>query len=155
MPLIARRAKIRFDPLTVRPGNQRRGPRQTLRAHGSSVLGTRRQCLTRPVLVPAGFQGGQYGEGGEDRHEEAQIIFCAGHDELSDRYPRLPQANQQERGVGACVDLVIEVGADGTIAFVDLEATSLQATLRSVGLAADGEAVAVVEGRALTGGLPV
>jgi len=112
-------------------------------------------ALLDPVLVPAGFQGGQYGEGGEDRHEEVQIIFCAGHDELSDRYPRLPQANQQEREVGACVDFVMEVGADGTITFLDLEGTSLQTTLRRVGLAADGEAVASVEGRALTRGLPV
>lgn len=61
-----------------------------------------------PVLMPAGFQKGQYDEGGEDREGDAQIIYCVGHDEFSVRHPWLPQANQQEPG-GACVDLVIEV----------------------------------------------
>ena len=47
-----------------------------------------------PVLVPVGFQGGQYGEGGDDREGDAQIIFCAAHEQLSDRHPRLPQADR-------------------------------------------------------------
>ena len=35
-----------------------------------------------PVLVPAGFLAGQHGAD--------QVIFCAGHDELSDRYKTDP-----------------------------------------------------------------
>jgi hypothetical protein len=107
-----------------------------------------------PVLIPAGFQAGQFGEGGEDREEDAQIIFCAEHDEFSARHSRLPQANQQQPG-GTCVDLVVNVRADGTLAGLDLEGTSLEETLRRVGLATDGEAVAKVEGRALAESLPV
>lgn len=60
-----------------------------------------------PVLVPAGFAAGQYGdhvEDDEDRPTGSQVIFCAAHDEISDRHPWLPQADNQERGVGACVD---------------------------------------------------
>ncbi|KAA1424112.1 hypothetical protein [Nocardioides antri] len=107
-----------------------------------------------PVLVPAGFQAGQYGEGGDDRDGDAQIIFCAGHEEFSIRHSRLPQANQQEPG-GTCVDLVVEVRADGTLAGLDLEGTSIEETLRHVGLTADSEAVAKVEGLSMTKGLPV
>jgi len=44
-----------------------------------------------PVLTPAGFTEGQWGA--DDRNERGQIIFCAGHDEFSDRYPWAPQAN--------------------------------------------------------------
>lgn len=107
-----------------------------------------------PVLVPAGFQGGQYGEGGDDQERDAQVIFCAGHDEFSDRHSGLPQANQQESG-GTCVDLVVEVRADGTLARLDFEGTSLEETLRRVGLVADSEAVARVGGRPMTESLPV
>ncbi len=117
---------------------------------GASSVGRVVSAALDPVLVPAGFARGQYGEGGNDRLGVAQIIFCAGHDELSGRYPRLPQANEQERGVGACIDLVIEVSDAGTIAFLDLEGTSLENTLRTVGLEADADAVARIEGHAFT-----
>ena len=61
-----------------------------------------------PALMPAGFAGGQHGGDGR-----AQVIFCATHDEFSDRHPFLPQANDQDRGLGACIDLVIDVSAEG------------------------------------------
>lgn len=83
-----------------------------------------------------------------------QIIFCAGHDEFSDRYPQLPQSNHEESG-GTCVDLVVAVRADGTLAGLDLEGTSIKETLRHIGLMADSEAVARVEGRSVTESLPV
>jgi hypothetical protein len=106
------------------------------------------------VLVPAGFQGGQYGEGGEDGEGDAQIIYCAAHDEFSDRYPWLPQANQQEAG-GTCVDLVVDVRADDTLDGLDLEGTSVADTLRHAGLVADADAVAGLKGHSMIQGLPV
>jgi hypothetical protein len=108
-----------------------------------------------PVLVPAGFAAGQYGDEGVEPRAGRQVIFCAAHDKLSDRYPRLPQANAQEREVGACIDLVIEVDRDDRISFVDLEGPSLEETLRDVGQVADAQAVAAVVGGALADGLPV
>ena len=104
-----------------------------------------------PVLVPAGFQGGQYGD---DRGGDIQIIFCAAHDDFSRRHPQLPQANQQQRD-GTCVDLVADIGSDGAVGRLDLEGTSVAETLRHVGLVEDGEAVARLTGCAVVDGLPV
>lgn len=85
-----------------------------------------------PVLVPIGFQRGQ---------GTAQVIFCAGYDALSSAYPRLPQAGKQRAGVGACIDLVVELmGAE--VQRVDLEGQSLAATLVEVGEPAVGASVA-------------
>ena len=63
-----------------------------------------------PVLVPRGFAAGQYGEG-----TACQVIFCASFDDFGERFPHLPQALQQDGGVGACVDLVIDVDRDRRI----------------------------------------
>ena len=104
-----------------------------------------------PVLEPAGFQAGQCGG---DSEGNVQVIFCAGHDEFSRRYSRLPQANQQEPG-GTCVDLVIDVWADGTLARLDLEGPSIEKTLIHVGLVADSDAVSQVGGRSIAESLPV
>jgi hypothetical protein len=108
-----------------------------------------------PVLVPAGFAPVVVLPGGDDPPTPTQVIFCARHDELSDRYPRLPQADEQERGHGGCVDLVVRVTSEGTIDSVDLESLSLEDTLRRVGLDADVVAVAGIEGRPLLEALPV
>ncbi len=121
---------------------------------GAVQAGRLVSAVLDPVLEPAGFAGGQYGEGGEDREVDTQIIFCAGHDEFSVRHSRLPQANQQEPG-GACVDLVLEVRADGTVAGLDLEGIPIEETLRHVGLTEDSEAVVRVEGRSVAEVLPV
>lgn len=104
-----------------------------------------------PVLVPAGFLGGQYGDG---RGGDLQIIFCAGHEEFSRRHLRLPQAHQQRRP-GTCVDLVVDVCADGTLFRLDLEETSLRETLSHTGLTADGDLVARTIGCPMVEGLPV
>ncbi len=107
-----------------------------------------------PVLTPAGFREGQYGRGGDGSTGDAQVLYCGGHDGFSDRYPRLPQANQQAPG-GTCVDLVVEVGADGTLGRLDLEGIPVAETLRHVGLVAHGQAVAKLTGRSMTESLPV
>lgn len=107
-----------------------------------------------PVLVPAGFQAGQYGEGGDDLDRDTQVIFCAAADKFSARYPTLPQADQQGAG-GACVDLVIEVQADGMLLRLDLEGTSIESTLRHVGLVTEAEDVSRVKGRPLDESIPV
>ena len=104
-----------------------------------------------PVLVPAGFQAGQCGDDGEG---SVQVIFCAEHDEFSRRYPRLPQANQQEQG-GACVDLVLDAWADGTLSRLDLEGTSIEETLLHAGMVRNSKAVSQLGGRPLAEGLPV
>jgi len=104
-----------------------------------------------PVLVPAGFQGGQCGD---DSEGNVQVIFCAGHDEFSRRYWRLPQASQQEQG-GTCVDLVVDVWADGTLCRLDLEGTSIQETLLHAGMVADSETVSQLSGRSMAESLPV
>lgn len=85
--------------------------------------GTTTSALDR-VLVREGFAPGQGGD--------AQVIYCASHDELSDRFPRLPQANAQPRGFGRCIDLVItnlETGLE-----VNFEGKPLSDTLRALGL---------------------
>lgn len=83
-----------------------------------------------PVLVPMGFAAAQAGA--------TQATFCAGHDELSERFPRLPQAFAQ--GSGGCIDLVVD-RADRDLV-VRLEGPSLVETLRELGLHEDAEAVA-------------
>lgn len=111
-----------------------------------------------PVLVPAGFAAGQYGDhgdGGEDRPTGSQVIFCAAHDELSDLHPWLPQADSQERGVGACVDLVVDIDDQSRVEFIHLEGLSLEETLRRVGRPADADALARVDGQAVEDALPV
>jgi hypothetical protein len=91
--------------------------------------------LIDPVVVPRGFASGQ-GDGG-------QVIFCAAFDDVADRFPHLPQADQQQRGVGACVDLVLTADDRMNLASVQLEGTSLEETLRQVGL--DVRAIALRE----------
>jgi len=76
------------------------------------------------LLTQEGFMGGQGGE--------AEVIYCASHDELSDRFPRLPQANAQPRGIGCCIDLVIDLHEPGVQ--VVLEGEPLPRTLRALHL---------------------
>jgi hypothetical protein len=85
------------------------------------------RALIDPVVVPQGFASGQ-GDG-------VQVIFCASLDELAARFPRLPQVGKQQRGSGACVDLVLTAGDQTSLATVQLEGMSLDETLRRVGLA--------------------
>ena len=63
-----------------------------------------------PVLVPYGFAPGQAGASAGS----AQVIWCAGYDEVSAHYPQLPPSGEQERGRGACVDVVLTAHDDGT-----------------------------------------
>lgn len=104
-----------------------------------------------PVLVPAGFQGGQCGGDGEGN---VQVIFCARHDEFSRRYSWLPQANQQEHG-GTCVDLVVVVWAHDTLGRLDLEGVSFEDTLLHAGMVADSEAVSQLSGCLMVESFPV
>lgn len=107
-----------------------------------------------PVLLAAGFQAPHYSDGGEDAQRGTQFIFCAAHDQFSARHPRLPQADQQEPG-GTCVDLIIDVRADGTLASFDLEGISIEETLRHVGLVTESRALATTRGRSLNEALPI
>ncbi|HET7690507.1 MAG TPA: hypothetical protein VFK41_09020 [Nocardioidaceae bacterium] len=97
-------------------------------------IGSVLHTVLDPVLTGAGFSAGQ---GGWE-----QMIFCAVHDELSDRYPVLPQSNAQDRGQGCCIDLMIEVDR-GRNRFIrlDLENHSVVDTLRACGH--DAEAAAL------------
>jgi hypothetical protein len=84
------------------------------------------RAIIDPVVVAHGFASGQ-GDG-------SQVIFCASLDELADRFPRLPQVGEQERGIGACVDLVLTADDQMSLATVQLEGMALDETLRRVGL---------------------
>lgn len=99
-----------------------------------------------PVLVPVGSGAGQGGE--------TQVIFCAGHDQFSDRFPLLPQADDQPRGLGCCIDLVVERSDDGTVT-LELEGMPLAQTLRSVGIHDAADAVERAAGAPLETSLPV
>jgi len=68
-----------------------------------------------------------------------QTIYCAGHDWFSDRYAGLPQANAQPRGLGCCVDLVIDHDGEGPR--LTLEGVPLGETLRALRLNDDADAV--------------
>jgi hypothetical protein len=41
-------------------------------------------------------------------------IGAAGHDDLSDRCPWLPQANKQPGDLGACTDLIVQTSVSTT-----------------------------------------
>lgn len=99
-----------------------------------------------PVLVPAGFQAGQY----SDHH----VTFCAEHDELSDRYPSLPQSNTYERGTGRCIDLLVDHNTDGSTP-LDFEGRSLAETLRALHLDDDAKTIERTVNAPLSAALPV
>ena len=76
------------------------------------------------LLVREGFAAGQCA--GD------QVIYCGGHDDLSDRFPRLPQADDQPRDNGCCIDLIVEEHDTGLR--VRLEGHPLHTTLRDLNL---------------------
>ena len=97
-----------------------------------------------PVLVPEGFAAGQCGD--------TQAIYCAGHDELSDRFPALPQSNAQVRGRGCCIDLVVDLAGDGV--HVSVEGLPLTETLLAVRLCDDAAVAATFRDAPLGVALP-
>ncbi|GAB3021950.1 hypothetical protein GCM10011376_20830 [Nocardioides flavus (ex Wang et al. 2016)] len=112
----------------------------------------RRLCAALDsVLAAAGFLPGQ---GGAADDGSGQVIYCIGHDKLRGRHPHLPQAASDDV-LGTCDDLVLDIGAGGTLDRLDLETVSLEETLRQVGLDADADAVSRVVGRPVVDGLPV
>lgn len=115
-------------------------------AMGPVDFGRSMSAALDPVLGAAGFAAGQ---GGGD-----QVIFCAAHDELSDRYPSLPQSDKQSRGMGGCIDLVVH-GDEGRFRSADLEGVSLDTTLRLMGEHEEADAVARQGGGSLDEVLPV
>jgi hypothetical protein len=115
---------------------------------GSFAVGPIVSAALDPVLTPAGFTAGQYGD-------DTQVIFCAGHDDLSDRFPWLPQANSQQRDEGACTDLMIDATDDGRFDAARFEELSLEETLRTVGHTDAAEDVRGLGGATLDRALPV
>jgi hypothetical protein len=106
------------------------------------------RAVIDPIVLPLGFTCGQAGG--------SQVIFCAALDEFATRFPRLPQAGEQQRGTGACVDLVVTADDDRMeIASVRLEGTPLEEALRGVGLAEHADAVHNALSGDLTGALNV
>lgn len=89
-----------------------------------------------PLLQRAGFARAQVA--GDDEG----VIYCAAHDEFSDRFPRLPQANEQLDVLGACVDLELDFG-DGITA--QLEGLSLRDTFLALELDGDAAEAAACE----------
>ena len=99
-----------------------------------------------PVLVAHGFAPGQSGTD--------QIVFRAGHDDLSDRFPKLPQANAQTPGSGCCIDFVVGRSNHGVL-WTDLEGTSLAGTLQALGLDDDAAHLGRIARAPLNTALPV
>lgn len=83
----------------------------------TATVGAMVRGALEPILLPVGFSRGQQGS---DLAGRVQVIFCAAHDQLSDHYPLLPQANAQARGKGACIDMVLD-STGGTLDTVDFE----------------------------------
>ncbi len=92
-----------------------------------------------PVLIPEGFAAGQCWD--------TQAIYCGGHDELSDRFPALPQSGAQARGLGCCIDLVVDYADAGL--HVSLEGTALAETLHALRLHGDAATLERLEGAPL------
>jgi hypothetical protein len=124
---------------------------------GAIADGRRVSAALDPILTMWGFAGGQYGQGGEERDTHylaCEVIFCAAHDDFSDRFPWLPQSNQQPRDVGTCTDLIIQI-SDGRFDSASFEHLSLEETLRVVGHTDDAGEVSRVQGAALDDALPI
>ncbi|MDY7104730.1 MAG: hypothetical protein S0880_26395 [Actinomycetota bacterium] len=102
--------------------------------------------VLEPVVVERGFSGGQGGLGGDG---SVNLIYCASATELVRRWPRafelIPGADP---GPQRCVDLMIEVTADGLLRRADLEgATDLGALVDAAG--GDGRRLALDELRSV------
>ncbi|WP_435746277.1 hypothetical protein [Nocardioides sp. SYSU DS0663] len=79
--------------------------------------------------APAGTPGTSTGPLGP-----GSVLWCAGYRDLQAGYPRLPQAHdQEEHGDGSCVDVMIEVDADGRLSRADVETLSVGATFAELG----------------------
>ena len=84
------------------------------------------------------------------------MIFCAAHDEFSDRHSKLPQANRQPRGQGCCIDFIVEADlVHGRFNRVDLEEFSLRETLQRVGLDNEADLLSVALSKETAEVLPV
>lgn len=103
-----------------------------------------------PVLVLAGFAAGQGVGPDDDLGAPVGITYCAGHDAFSDRFPWMPQANEYERAERACIDLVIEVSAEGFVECIDLESFSVAETLLLTGRVDESRSVANFIGKQST-----
>jgi hypothetical protein len=99
--------------------------------------------ILNPDFLGAGFAPAQYGG---PPLEPSGVIYCASFDEFAARHSGLPQANEQKRGVGACVDLLIEVDGDDRLTEVRLEGHSLYETCRSTDRTQEAEAAATIVG---------
>ena len=122
---------------------------------GSDSHGRAVSAALDPILVPAGFAAAQYGENATETWPKNQIIFCAGAEELSDRYPWLPQSANYDPEHDACFDLIVALNPAGSIDYVELEVVTLEATLRHVGRTADADTAARLTGAPLLEALPV
>jgi len=99
--------------------------------------------ILNPILVGAGFAPAQYGG---SPLEPSGVTYCASFDHFAARHPRLPQASEEQRGVGACVDLVIQVDGEDRVTEVHLEGHDLDDTCRLTDCNEDAEAAATIIG---------
>jgi hypothetical protein len=70
---------------------------------------------------------------------EAQLGWCGSYDAFRHLYPYLPQSYGNQPG--GCVDLWVEIDADGLLAKVDFEGLSLAETYRRLQRPAEAEEV--------------
>ena len=80
------------------------GDAETARPDGAVTgLGGSAGAAVDEVLVPAGFLPAVGGEDGE----RGQVLWCCAYDDLARDRPG-STGGEQERGVGACVDLMVD-----------------------------------------------
>jgi hypothetical protein len=78
-----------------------------------------------------------------------QVVFCAGFNELTARFPDLPQRHDSHQlpGGSGCIDLTIEVGPAEILTRADLENLSVAETLSELGRPSAAATVAGLIGR--------
>ena len=84
-----------------------------------------------PVLVPAGFLPAQGGGDGE----RGQVLWCGAYDDLARDRPGLT-GGEQELGVGACVDVTVDLRREAgqwRVSGVRIEVQPLAEVLRQAG----------------------
>ena len=110
-------------------------------------LGGSARAAVDAVLAPAGFLPAVGGEDGE----RGQVLWCCAYDDLARDRPGLT-GGEQERGVGACVDLMVDArlqAGQWRVTAVRVELQPLTEVLRRAGDEAGAVRAEALAGAAL------
>lgn len=115
----------------------------------------RARAAVDPVLVPAGFLPGQ-GGGDDERGQRGSVLWCGAYDDLFRDRPGMT-GGEQELGVGACVDVMVDLHRDAgpwLISGVRVEVRSLADLLWEAGDEAGAVRAEALDGAVLEPALP-